>query len=103
MSASTPLSSTSSPTPSVPSAQMNVAPLAVPPRDACRLLSIGMSRLYRLMRSGELPSYWDGRARRITVASIHDYVAQRLADANTSRQAKQPRRRGPASKVRVSA
>jgi hypothetical protein len=53
-----------------------------------------MSRLYRLMRSGELPSYWDGRARRITVASIHDYVAQRLADANTSRQGKQPRRRG---------
>ena len=82
---------------------MNVAPLAVPPRDACRLLSIGMSRLYRLLRAGELPSYWDGRARRIPVASIHDYVARRLADANTSRQGKQPRRRGQASKVRVSA
>ena len=37
------------------------------------------------------------------VASIHDYVAQRLADADTSRQGEQPRRRGQASKVRVSA
>jgi hypothetical protein len=62
-----------------------------------------MSRLYRLMRSGELPSYWDGRARRITVASIHDYVARRLADADASRKGAQPRGRGQAAKVRVSA
>jgi excisionase family DNA binding protein len=52
----------------LPPVREDITPLAVPPRDACRLLSIGMSRLYDLMRSGELPSYWDGRSRRITVA-----------------------------------
>ena len=64
-------------TPAPPS----VTPLAVPPREACRLLSLGISRIYALMRAGELDSYGDGRARRITVASIHGYVARRLADA----------------------
>ena len=39
MSASTPSSSTRSARRSVPSAQMNVTPLAVPPSAACRLLS----------------------------------------------------------------
>jgi excisionase family DNA binding protein len=62
----------------------SVTPLAVPPREACRLLSLGMSRIYALMRAGELDSYGDGRARRITVASIHKYVSRRLADAGSS-------------------
>jgi len=56
-------------------------PLAVPPREASRLLSVGMSRLYELMRAGELESYEDGRTRRITMASITAYVARRLADS----------------------
>ena len=82
-----PMSTTSPSIPfTLPPAREDIAPLAVPPRDACRLLSIGQSRLYALMRSGELPSYWDGRARRITVAAIHDYIARRLADADTSRE-----------------
>ena len=78
--------STSSP----PSA--DVTPLAVPPRDACRLLSISTTRLYELLRSGALPSYWDGRSRRITVAAIHQYIAGRIADADR-RHASQCRRR----------
>src|SRR5262249_32733225 len=36
---------------------LSVTPLAVPPREASRLLSVGMSRLYQLMRTGELESY----------------------------------------------
>jgi excisionase family DNA binding protein len=56
------------------------APLAVPPREAGRLLSLSMSRVYQLMRDGELQSYEHGRARRIPVASIHTYIARRLAD-----------------------
>jgi excisionase family DNA binding protein len=56
-------------------------PLVVPPREAGRLLSLSTSRLYQLMRDGELQSYEDGRARRITVASIHAYIARRLADS----------------------
>lgn len=76
----------------LPPAREDIAPLAVPPRDACRLLSIGQSRLYSLMRSGELPSYWDGRARRITVAAIHEYIARRVADAEALQQGMQPPR-----------
>jgi len=55
---------------------LSVAPLAVPPQEASRLLS---SRLYELMRTGELVSYRDGRARRITMASIHEHMARQLA------------------------
>jgi hypothetical protein len=61
------------------------------------MLSLGMSRLYELMRAGELQSYEDGRARRITVASIHAYIARRLADAADGWQQitpQPPRRRG---------
>jgi len=58
----------------------SVTPLAVPPLEAARLLSLGMTKIYRLMRSGELESYKDGRARRITMSSIHEHLARRLAD-----------------------
>src|SRR5262249_40676772 len=58
---------------------LSVTPLAVPPREAGRLLSLGIWRIYKLMRSGELQSYSDGRARRIPMASINDYIARRLA------------------------
>jgi excisionase family DNA binding protein len=55
----------------------SVAPLAVPPSQAAHLLSIGISRLYRLLRTGKLASYRDGRS--IPMASIHEYVARHLA------------------------
>jgi excisionase family DNA binding protein len=48
---------------------------------ACQLLGIRMSRVYDLMRRGELCSYSCGRARRITTQSIEDYVARRVADS----------------------
>jgi len=54
-------------------------PLAVPPPEAARLLSLSVSRIYQMMRSGELKNYTDGRTRRIPMVSIHDYVARRLA------------------------
>ena len=75
---STPLPSTPF---TLPPVREDITPLAVAPRDACRLLSIGQSRLYALMRTGELPSYWDGRARRITMAALQEYVARRIAEA----------------------
>ena len=59
----------------------SVAPLAVPPLEAARLLSLGMTKIYRLMRAGELVSYRDGRARRITTASIHQRMARQIADS----------------------
>jgi excisionase family DNA binding protein len=66
------------------SAAPSVAAIAVTPREACRLLSLGGSRVYDLMKSGELVSYQDGRARRITVASIHAYVERQIAAAADS-------------------
>jgi excisionase family DNA binding protein len=66
----------------------------VPPREAARLLNIGQSRLYKLLRTGELESYRDGRARRVTMRSIRKRVA-RLAAADRKWQplvAKPPRR-----------
>src|SRR5262245_58243845 len=60
---------------------LSVAPLAVPPREAARLLSVSLTRLYELMRAGELVSYRDGRARRITTASIHQRMARQIADS----------------------
>jgi len=59
----------------------SMSPLAVPPREASRLLSMSMSRLYGLMRAGELESYRDGRSRRITMASIQKRLARQLADS----------------------
>jgi excisionase family DNA binding protein len=53
-------------------------PLAVPPRQACDLLSVGLTRLYELMNTGELDSFHIGRARRITTASISAYIDRNL-------------------------
>jgi excisionase family DNA binding protein len=69
----------------------SLEPLAVSPRHACALLGIGNTRLYQLIHDGELVTYREGRARRITMESIRARVA-RLAGA--SDKAPQPRRRG---------
>ena len=45
-------------------------PLAVPPKDAWRLLGCSNSTGYELLAAGELDSFRLGRARRITVDSI---------------------------------
>jgi hypothetical protein len=69
-------------------------PLAVSPRQTCSLLNIGITRLYELLRDGELDSYLEGRARRITMESIKRRVARLLAAGNATSTAPQPRRRG---------
>jgi excisionase family DNA binding protein len=59
------------------------APLAVTPREASRLLSTGITHIYDLLRAGKLQGFHSGRARRVSLQSIHDYVARQLAAANT--------------------
>ena len=54
-------------------------PLVVSPRRAQQMLDVGHSRLYELLSQGELQSFKDGKSRKITVASIHDFVARKLA------------------------
>jgi len=63
-------------------------PLAVPPRVAFKMLSVGTTKGYDLLARGELESFVDGHMRRITIASINAYVARRVAET-----AGQPSRR----------
>lgn len=63
-------------------------PLAVSPRAACKLLSIGLTRLYEIMNAGELDSFHVGRSRRVTVASIDRFIQRRLAASRNDRHEK---------------
>jgi hypothetical protein len=62
------------------------------------MLGCGNTRGYALLAAGALESYLDGRSRRITVRSIHRYIAKRLAETNgptvSAPAAGTPRRRG---------
>jgi excisionase family DNA binding protein len=60
-------------------------PLVVRPKTACRMLSCGHSQLYELLNAGELESYLEGAARKITTASIHAYHERKLAAAQAKR------------------
>src|SRR5262245_55294238 len=64
------------------SSDNHLSPLAVSPRKACVLLDCGNTHLYELLRNGELESYLDGRARRITMESIHRRITRLLASAS---------------------
>ena len=61
------------------SRQEKHAALAVAPRAASHMLSLSLSKVYELLRNGELDSYSDGKARRVIVASIYAYIERRLA------------------------
>src|SRR5215471_1278742 len=62
-----------------------VEPLAVRPKTAWRMLGCGNSHGYGLLARGELDSYTDGSARKITVASIKSYIERRLGKAGKIR------------------
>lgn len=71
----TPLSSTAPP----------IEPLLVRPRVAAQLLGCGYDKLWSLIKSGEIESFLDGTARRISVISIKSYVARQLTAPPASR------------------
>lgn len=52
------------------------AALLVTPERAAEMLSIPRSRIYALMRTGEIPSVLVGRSRRVTVRSLEDWVGR---------------------------
>ena len=81
------------------------AVLAVPPAEAGRLLSLSTTTIYQLLRSGELNSFSDGKARRVLMTSIHDYVERRrgAGEWRTWQEARPPRRRRQAAKARAGA
>jgi hypothetical protein len=46
---------------------------------------IGEEGLYKLINSGEIKSYLDGKRRLIIVQSIEEHIARRLAQAGAAR------------------
>ena len=51
------------------------------PTDCAQLLSLGRSKVYELLASGQLPSVQVGRARRVPAAALEAFIA-RLGDTN---------------------
>jgi excisionase family DNA binding protein len=70
--------------------EKTVKPLVVRPKEACVMLSCTAPTLYKLIGSKELESFrdgpqgWQGGRRLITVASIHAYIARKLAEQNAT-------------------
>lgn len=50
--------------------------------EAADRLSLGRTSVFALVKNGEIRSVKVGKARRIVAASLHDYVATKLADAS---------------------
>ena len=57
----------------------NVKPLLVSPSQARKLLGVSLSGLYNLLNSGALESFRIGGSRKITMASIERFIAERVA------------------------
>jgi excisionase family DNA binding protein len=71
-------------------------PLGVSPRQACILLNVGRTYVYELIGNGELESYREGGARKITMRSIRARHERQLAAArgtDLATEASQPRYR----------
>jgi hypothetical protein len=69
----------------------DVQPVVVDPDTCCRMLAQDMNQTNEDIRTGKLESYLLGRRRRISVASIHRLVAERLANATPGEQWEQGR------------
>ncbi|MFE5619076.1 helix-turn-helix domain-containing protein [Streptomyces sp. NPDC056524] len=54
---------------------------AVTVPEAMAALKYSRSKLYDLLRSGALPSYTEGRCRRIPLDALRTYMNNRLEDA----------------------
>ena len=50
------------------------------PMEAAEALCIGRSKVYDLIRNGDLISIKIGKLRRVPVAAVHDYTRRQLAD-----------------------
>lgn len=59
-------------------------PLVVSPKEAARLLNLGVTKIYELIARRQLESYRDGASRKITTRSICAYVERRLEAARAA-------------------
>ena len=67
--------------PGVTGKGLDVEPLVVRPNRAKHMLDCSRTYLYELINAGELESYTDGVARKITVQSIRAHIERKLAEA----------------------
>lgn len=69
---------------SIPRSRQTVAveSLSVSPKVTGEMLDYGKTKIAELIKTGELESYVDGGARRVITASIHRYIARRIAETN---------------------
>jgi excisionase family DNA binding protein len=58
--------------------ELTTGPLVVKIPKCCEMLDASKTRIYELIAAKELESILDGKLRKITVASIHAYIARRL-------------------------
>ena len=58
-----------------------IDPLVVRPNKAMRLLDCSRVYLYELINTGELESYRDGAARKITMRSIHARIERKVRES----------------------
>jgi hypothetical protein len=77
--------------PSLGLSDWEFGPLAVSPRVAAVMSDCGLTRIYELIDSGELESYLDGTARKITTRSIRARIERLLAQAQSSQPERQVR------------
>lgn len=59
--------------------------LAVGPIEAAEMLSIKRTRIFALIKSGELRSFKSGKSRLIPTASLTAWVNEQLAEADAER------------------
>ena len=71
---------------------VDLEPLVVSPRQACRLLDISIAHLYTLLQSKEIESFNLGRSRRIPMAAIRRYVSHQVAASLGKRPRGRPRK-----------
>lgn len=63
--------------------QQDQTPIAVSPEKAAALTGIGRTRIFDMMRSGELPSFKCGRTRHIRYSDLRAFV-DRLASGQSA-------------------
>ncbi|GGK98955.1 hypothetical protein Ppa06_67130 [Planomonospora parontospora subsp. parontospora] len=64
---------------------MDGTPRILHPRDAARVLGIGRDKVFRLLRSGQLRSYRDGRLYLVPAEAIEEYISRKMAEADAGR------------------
>lgn len=67
--------------PGVTGRGLDIEPLVVRPSAAARLLGCSRVYLYELLNAGELESYRDGAARKITMASIRRRIERKVRES----------------------